>query len=623
MVHVSKLHVRYLFAKCAHTLVQAGVSSNWAHDSQRFLLEFFDTIQDSPSQIYHFALPLCPPSSWIYNSYATELSREVKMIKGLPAGWGTCLRTVTLGDSLQAIAYWKDAIAVGFHDIVTLDGITGSQIAVLSGHTKSVKSLSFSLDGTLLASGSFDKTLKLWDVQTGGVVKTFHGHTKSVSSISISSNCTIIASGSRDNTIRLWDIGTGECQCIIQEELVKCVTFPPTNPQHLISVSGGVVQWWDISGCKLRPSCKGSYASFSFDGTHFALCGGKVTTVQNSNSGAIIAECPTDMDSQYCCFSPNGELVAIATGTTVYIWDIASSDPHLIETFIGHANNITFLAFSSSSSLISASNDRSIKFWQIGAPPAALVTSDSESTPSTSVSIRSVSLQAESGITITSDSDGMVRIWNISTGLCKESFHTPVKDESWRDAQMIDGRLVVVWLGIEGIHTWDTKKGELLHMMKLPPGNIGGLRISGDGSKVFLLIGGLIQAWCMQTGKAVGEVKLEDETYLDLFHMGDSRICLRFINSTTQGWDFGILDSSPVPLLSTSLRGPCLEFIGAPSWCYHGPLWIKNTVTGKEVFRLSGRYARPSDVQWDGQHLVAGYESGEVLILDFNQMLPQ
>jgi hypothetical protein len=61
----------------------------------------------------------------------------------------------------------------------------------------------------------------------------------------------------------------------------------------------------------------------------------------------------------------------------------------------------------------------------------------------------------------------------------------------------------------------------------------------------------------------------------------------------------------------------------APQTWYNGPSWIKETVTGKVVFQLPGRYTRPLEVQWDGQCLVTGYGSGEVLILDFNQILPQ
>ena len=62
--------------------------------------------------------------------------------------------------------------------------------------------------------------------------------------------------------------------------------------------------------------------------------------------------------------------------------------------------------------------------------------------------------------------------------------------------------------------------------------------------------------------------------------------------------------------------------MGGASWQTEGLSSIKNTVTGKEVFQLSGRYAKPKEIAWDGQHLVAGYESGEVLIVDFHHLYP-
>ena len=103
---------------------------------------------------------------------------------------------------------WENTIAVGLNsgDITILDGVTGNQKAILSGHTDWVRSIVFSLDGISLVSGSGDRTVKLWDTQTGGVVNTFHGHTKQVLSVSISADSTTIASGSRDMTIHLWDI---------------------------------------------------------------------------------------------------------------------------------------------------------------------------------------------------------------------------------------------------------------------------------------------------------------------------------------------------------------------------------------------------------------------------------
>jgi WD40 repeat protein len=405
---------------------------------------------------------------------------------------------------------------------------------------------------------------------------------------------------------------------------VYYVAFSPTNSQHLISISGGVIHQWDINGHQIEPTYQGSHAAFSLDGTHLALCEGNVTTVQNCNSGAIVAKFPTDKNPSCCCFSPNGRLVAVAAGATAYVWDITGSDPHLIETFTGHTDDITSLTFSSSSSsLISASHDKSAKFWQIGTPSTDLVAGDPNSTPPILASVESISLQAECGIAISSDLDGVVRIWDISTGLCKGSLQTPAKGKTLRDAQMVDDRLIVVWREGGKIHSWDTEKGELLQAVEIPQDGPRDLRISGDGSKVFLLAGRFIRGWSLLTGEAVGEVELEDESYLDLCRVGGSRICLHFPNLLALGWDFVASGPSPVSLPNTPLERPCLGFTGGASWWYKGPSLIQDTVTGKEIFHFSGRYAKPCEVQWDGQYLVAGYESGDVLILDFVQMLPQ
>ena len=624
MVYIGELCVEHLL-EAVLTLIQAGVSCKWAHDSQRFILEFFDVIHKSPSQIYNSTLPLCPPTSWIYKYNAAEPSQGVKVVKGLPGGWGSCSRTVTLGDYPLSLTCWKDTIAVGSGspDIITLDAITGSQVAVLSGHIGEVNSVTFSSNGTSLVSGSDDMTVKLWDVQTGGVVKTFYGHINWVLSVSISFNHTTIASGSSDETVRLWDIQTGECHHIIsQPDRVHYVSFSPTNSQHLISISGGIVHQWNIDGHQIKPTFQGSCAAFSLDGTHIVSCDEKVTTVQNPDSGVIVAKFSTDSNPQYCCFSPNGRFVAVAAGVTAYVWDITGTDPCLINTFTGHTDFITSLAFSSSS-LISASDDHSVKFWQIGAPPTDPVAGDPNSTPPVSASVQSVSLQAESGIAISSDWDGVVKTWDISTGLCKGSFQTPAEGEMFRDAQVVDGRLIVVWFVDEKIHVWNTEKGELLQVVETTEYGVEDLRISGDGSTIFLLSGGFIKAWSLRTGEAVGQVQLEGRSYLDLLRVDGSRICVRCHDSLILGWDFGISGSSPVPLPNISLERSCLELIGGAVWWYGCPCWIKDTVTGKAIFQLSGRYASPCKVEWDGQYLVAGYESGQVVILDFAQMLPQ
>jgi WD40 repeat protein len=289
-------------------------------------------------------------------------------------------------------------------DILFLNAITGSQVAVLSGHTQKVTSLAFFPDGTSLVSGSWDATVKLWDVQTGGVVKTFCGHTDPVNSVSISANYTMIASGSSDRTVRLWEIQTGECHCVIEQvQGVDHVIFSPTDPQYLISASGGDIWMWDISGHQVGPTHEGTCAAFSPDGTHFISCQKVVSTIQNSNSRVTVTKCQTPsyrptysiVDSS---FSPDGRLVAAASGNLIYVWDITNPNPLLVETFIDDIGYFTSLAFSSPSTLISASHGNSVRFWQIGGLSTDPVAAGPTPTPAAPAVIKSVHLRAENGI---------------------------------------------------------------------------------------------------------------------------------------------------------------------------------------------------------------------------------
>src|SRR6516162_4943192 len=103
------------------------------------------------------------------------------------------------------------SLSVGCRGRVTpSDVATGKERATLKGHTEVVTSVAYSPDGKTLASGSRDKTIKLWEVATGKEQATLKGHTGEVWSVAYSPDGKTLASGSWDATIKLWDVQTGQ-----------------------------------------------------------------------------------------------------------------------------------------------------------------------------------------------------------------------------------------------------------------------------------------------------------------------------------------------------------------------------------------------------------------------------
>ena len=123
----------------------------------------------------------------------------------------------------------------------------------------------------------------------------------------------------------------------------------------------------------------------------------------------------------------------------------------------------------------------------------------------------------------------------------------------------------------------------------------------------------------------MGQVRLEGELSNNPLIVDGSKVWVCFKDLQPQGWDFGIPGLTPT-LLSTIPPNPevyRLDFVDPTKTQNAGLAKIRNTVTRELVFQLPQRYAKPTAVQWDGQYLIAGYQTGEVLILDFIHILPE
>ena len=106
-----------------------------------------------------------------------------------------------------------------------LNAHTGTEIALLTGHSDTVSSVAYSPDGTTLASGSYDGTIRLWDTGTGWYTGTIKGHTDGVNSVVYSPDGKTLASGSSDATIRLWDAVTGNKNWLLKDICTSLVPW--------------------------------------------------------------------------------------------------------------------------------------------------------------------------------------------------------------------------------------------------------------------------------------------------------------------------------------------------------------------------------------------------------------
>jgi WD40 repeat protein len=120
---------------------------------------------------------------------------------------------------------------------------------ILRNHEGYVSSLVFSPEGERLASASFDKTARLWDVATGKERAVLRGHTAKVNGVAFAPNGNRLASASRDRSVRLWDTATGLEEATYQGHIgaVTCVAFAPYG-QWLASGSyDKTVRLWPVA----------------------------------------------------------------------------------------------------------------------------------------------------------------------------------------------------------------------------------------------------------------------------------------------------------------------------------------------------------------------------------------
>ena len=292
---------------------------------------------------------------------------------------------------------------------------------VLEGHTNVVASVAFSRDSSQLISGSWDRSVRVWNVETGKPIQTFSGHRDwvfdlvvkqdgsllsasqntirhwrpaeeevevfgglggaTVNAVAFSTDGRLVATGGRDGTVKVWQVGDDAPQAVFTgfESWVSCLAISPDHKTWVTATRGGHIRLFDLAekqpGSELAaPSGQqvlalainpagDVLAAGGIDTTVrlFDLAGGKEAGKLTGHRGVITA----------LAWSADGK--QIASGDRhgpIKVWSYAGGN-QLVATLPGHSDKqlgftVTALAFSPNGSLLaSGSYDKSVKVWKL------------------------------------------------------------------------------------------------------------------------------------------------------------------------------------------------------------------------------------------------------------------
>jgi WD40 repeat protein len=279
--------------------------------------------------------------------------------------------------SVTAVAFSPDGrmLASGSDDtkLMLWDITARKQIDTLPGHENPVTSVAFSRDGKMLASGSYDKSVILWEVASRQKISLTE-HKDAVTSLAFCPDGRILASGSLDSTIILWDVGTRQklAPLLGHESGVSTVAFSPDGKILASGSYDNSVILWDVTN--RRQIAKLSGQKGAIKGLAFCPDGKKLASSSDDNLVSLwnIADSKIyqitsfGVSDKVTClaFRPDGGSIAVSSlDGKVSLWNIANNK---LDSLYDHGKEVYSVAFSPDGEMLAwGGSDQRIVLWSV------------------------------------------------------------------------------------------------------------------------------------------------------------------------------------------------------------------------------------------------------------------
>ena len=413
-------------------------------------------------------------------SLVSRKNDRIVSLLNLRTGEEKNIPPVLQDNSVRGVSFSLDGkiLATGNRDgtISVWDTHTMQQKRTLSRHEHWVSCVSFSPDGETLASGSGDGTVYLWDLQTGQQKSVFTGHTvgyqkahqytKEITRLSFNPDGTTLVSECADTTVRLWNISTEQHKNISAADSTAEIYSLAMSPDSATVASGsndGIIRIWDTRTGERRNALTGhtsivSALSFSPDGTTLAS-GAWDNTIRlwdprTGQQHGILRGHKGSINS--LSYSPDGETLASGDSKgDIRLWDVRTRQEKNI--LKGHTSDVKSLSFSpDGETLASGEQNKKIHLWDVH-------TGERKKTITDHTHYVSSVLFSPDGKTLVSGSwDKTIRFWDAHTAEHKK---TLIWDTISCLAFSSDGKMIASGgvfsrqNSITPISLWDVKTG--------------------------------------------------------------------------------------------------------------------------------------------------------------------